>query len=112
MSVEYATRNITIKINITKYHTIVFVATFIIASIFLGLFRRNYLHLKPLPLIQNIALFLIYMIVFVVLFCIIRTISFIISPDQYKMIEDQVDKIPARAAAATVPVRKKRPRKK
>ena len=98
--------------NMIKYYTVIFIAAFFIASISLGLFRKDYLHLKPLSVIQNIELFLIYMIVFFVIFCIFRILSFIISPDQYKIIEDHVVKIPACIASSTVQTRKKRPRKK
>jgi len=97
--------------NITKYYTVIFVATWIIASIVLALFRKDYLHLKPLSLLQNVELFFSYLIVFVIIFCVFRAMSLIVLPDQYKLIEDQADIIPERSAAATVEVRKKRLRK-
>jgi hypothetical protein len=100
------------KDNIIKYYTVTFIATFLIASVLLGLFRKYHLHLKPLSVIQNIELFIIYMIVFFVIFCIFRISSLVILPDQYKIVEDHVDKKSACAATPTVQVRNKRLRRK
>lgn len=98
--------------NVAKYYIYLFIITFVIASALLAIYRKTYLHMKTLPILQTIELFIIYFVVYITIFSIFRSMSLIIVPNQYKIIENYIKDNLNSDTPSNIQVRKKRSRRK